>query len=164
MHFIHTFILLHNLPFLCIHPPFVKLHLNCRANAPQPRTAPECIRSSSRFQTCLFTFTDAVKWQKKRNINRNRQTWSCTALHKSRSAEVATPRQQTNKQTNKTAFRASRSLSELLCSLNEVFYSLMWVKIFCDQQKMSPSGLSFGQLLGYTATCWTGGSCAAAGL
>lgn len=70
---------------------------------------------------------------------------------------------------NKTTFRAKRILAELLCRLMWGFVSarvVIWQaqgRDFLWSTEISTYGLLCGQLLWYTATCWIGGSCTAAG-
>lgn len=72
-------------------------------------------------------------WMTKQNFNRKRQTWNSTALHKSRSVKVATPRKQTK--------LFSEDLSEYLHSDTRLCTCLWCYPTSREGTEISPRGL-----------------------
>ena len=177
LHYTHPSYILITLSCYCTthHPPFIKLHLEGTQTSHGPHATPRRIFLNcskklgqvSTWKTCFIYFHQCSRMKKKKRKEKHhrKQSWSSTALHKSRSGKVA--KNLSNKQkysTEREGFSPSVCAIrwDALCSCAHVIWRAEG-EDFLWSTEISPCGLYCGQLLWYTATCWLGGSCTAAG-
>ena len=101
LHYTHPSYILITLSCYCTthHPPFIKLHLEGTQTSHGPHATPRRIFLNcskklgqvSTWKTCFIYFHQCsrMKKKKKKEKHHRKQSWSSTALHKSRSGKVA---------------------------------------------------------------------------